>query len=150
MGRLNGGTTRPQWHSNVLHSGQQLSGFGNTGVYNALIHGDSTNQGGQRLTRYSGGTYHLFHQGYRSAVSRRRRMVRETGCWSDWRYVALVSPKATRCRRSSCMNRDGYRFSTASSVRVSTWLMSRGNSLRILNRLDSVPRWKTTSGWTLL
>ncbi|MBJ9591618.1 type VI secretion system Vgr family protein [Burkholderia seminalis] len=64
MGRLPGGTTQQPWHSDVLKSGQQSRGFGNTGAYNALIHDDSTHQGGQRLTSYTGGTYHLFHQGY--------------------------------------------------------------------------------------
>ncbi|WP_412022787.1 type VI secretion system Vgr family protein [Burkholderia cepacia] len=64
LGRLNGGTTPPPWHTNVLLSGFQSKGFGKTGAYNALVHDDATNQGGTRLTTFTGKRYSLFHQGY--------------------------------------------------------------------------------------
>ncbi|MGG1948832.1 type VI secretion system tip protein TssI/VgrG [Trinickia sp. NRRL B-1857] len=64
LGRLTGGTTQPPWHTNVLLSGFRSSGFGNSGAYNALVHDDATNQGGTRLTSYTGKSYSAFHQGY--------------------------------------------------------------------------------------
>lgn len=64
LGRLTGGTTRPPWHTNVLHSGFRSRGFGNSGAYNALVHDDATNQGATRLTSYTGKSYSAFHQGY--------------------------------------------------------------------------------------
>ncbi|WP_341773428.1 type VI secretion system Vgr family protein [Burkholderia anthina] len=64
LGRLNGGTTPPPWHTNALLSGFQSKGFGKTGAYNALVHDDATNQGSTRLTTFTGGHYSQFHQGY--------------------------------------------------------------------------------------
>lgn len=64
LGRLAGGTTQPPWHTNVLLSGFRSCGFGNSGAYNALVHDDATNQGGTRLTSYTGRSYSAFHQGY--------------------------------------------------------------------------------------
>lgn len=64
LGRLNGGMTQPPWHTNVLLSGFQSRGFSNTGAYNALIHDDAANQGGTRLTTFTGRSYSVFHQGY--------------------------------------------------------------------------------------
>ncbi|WP_176016681.1 type VI secretion system tip protein TssI/VgrG [Burkholderia sp. BCC0398] len=64
LGRLNGATTPPPWHTNVLLSGFQSKGFGKTGAYNSLVHDDATNQGSTRLTTFTGKHYSLFHQGY--------------------------------------------------------------------------------------
>ncbi|QTD89818.1 type VI secretion system Vgr family protein [Burkholderia anthina] len=64
LGRLNGGTTPPPWHTNALLSGFQSKGFGKTGAYNALVHDDATNQGSTRVTTFTGQRYSLFHQGY--------------------------------------------------------------------------------------
>jgi type VI secretion system secreted protein VgrG len=64
LGRLAGGATQPPWHTNVLFSGFRSRGFGNTGAYNALVHDDATNQGGTRITSYTGKSYSAFHQGH--------------------------------------------------------------------------------------
>ncbi|GLU35118.1 type VI secretion system tip protein TssI/VgrG [Trinickia caryophylli] len=64
LGRLGGGTTPPPWHTHALLSGFKSRGFGHTGAYNAFIHDDATNQGGTRLTSYTGKSYSVFHQGY--------------------------------------------------------------------------------------
>lgn len=64
LGRLNGGATEPPWHTNVLLSGFQSRGFGDTGAYNAFVHDDATNQGATRLTSFTGQRYSIFHQGY--------------------------------------------------------------------------------------
>lgn len=67
LGRLNAGDAQPPWHTNVLLSGFQSRGFGDTGAYSALLHDDSTHQAATRLTTFSGnetGSYTLFHQGY--------------------------------------------------------------------------------------
>lgn len=64
LGRVNGGTTPSPWHTNVLLSGFQSQGFGNTGAYNAFVHDDATNQGGTRLISYTGKSYAALTQGY--------------------------------------------------------------------------------------
>ncbi|WP_342704805.1 type VI secretion system tip protein VgrG [Burkholderia arboris] len=64
LGRINGGTTPSQWHSNALMSGFQSEGFGKTGAYNSLVHDDSTNQSGTRLVSYTGKSYAALTQGY--------------------------------------------------------------------------------------
>ncbi|PAK13060.1 type VI secretion system Vgr family protein [Burkholderia ubonensis] len=64
LGRINGGTTPSQWHSNALLSGFKSEGFGNTGAYNSLVHDDSTHQGGTRLVSYTGKSYAALTQGY--------------------------------------------------------------------------------------
>ena len=64
LGRLNGGLTQPPWHTNVLLSGFRSRGFGRLGAYNAFVHDDAANQGGTRLTSYTGKSYSAFHQGY--------------------------------------------------------------------------------------
>ncbi len=64
IGRLHGGQTQPQWHTDVLQSGFKSRGFGNTGAYNAFVHDDATNQGATRITSFTGKSYNLFHQGY--------------------------------------------------------------------------------------
>lgn len=67
LGRLNAGDAQPPWHTNVLLSGFQSRGFGDTGAYSALLHDDSTHQAATRLTTFAGdesGSYTLFHQGY--------------------------------------------------------------------------------------
>lgn len=64
LGRVNGGTTPSQWHSNVLLSGFQSSAFGGTGGFNSFVHDDATNQGGTRLVSYTGKSYSSLTQGY--------------------------------------------------------------------------------------
>ncbi|WP_063534143.1 type VI secretion system tip protein TssI/VgrG [Burkholderia sp. MSMB1589WGS] len=64
LGRASGGTTPAPWHTNVLLSGFQSLGFGNTGAYNAFVHDDATNQGGTRLISYTGKSYAALTQGY--------------------------------------------------------------------------------------
>ncbi|KWF93237.1 type IV secretion protein Rhs [Burkholderia cepacia] len=64
LGRVNGGTTPSQWHSNVLLSGFQSQGFGGTGAFNSFVHDDATNQGGTRLVSYTGSSYASIAQGY--------------------------------------------------------------------------------------
>ncbi|HDR8967127.1 type IV secretion protein Rhs [Burkholderia vietnamiensis] len=73
LGRLNGGTTPPPWHTNVLLSGFQSSGFGGTGAFNSFVHDDSTNQGATRLTSFTGSSYSSFHQGYLISHDRNKR-----------------------------------------------------------------------------
>lgn len=64
LGRINGGTTPSQWHSNALMSGFKSEGFGKTGAYNAFVHDDATNQSGTRLISYTGKCYSALTQGY--------------------------------------------------------------------------------------
>lgn len=64
LGRINGGTTPSQWHSNALLSGFKSEGFGKTGAYNSFVHDDSTNQSGTRLVSYTGKSYAALTQGY--------------------------------------------------------------------------------------
>ncbi|AJY39502.1 type VI secretion system tip protein VgrG [Burkholderia humptydooensis] len=64
LGRVNGGTTPSQWHSNVLLSGFQSQGFGGTGAYNAFVHDDATHQSGTRIISYTGKSYAALMQGY--------------------------------------------------------------------------------------
>ncbi|HDR9486854.1 TPA: type VI secretion system tip protein VgrG [Burkholderia aenigmatica] len=64
LGRVNGGTTPSQWHSNILLSGFQSHGFGGTGAFNAFVHDDATHQSGTRLISYTGKSYASISQGY--------------------------------------------------------------------------------------
>lgn len=64
LGRINGGTTPSEWHSNALLSGFRSNGFGATGAYNSFVHDDATNQGGTRLISYTGKSYAALTQGY--------------------------------------------------------------------------------------
>jgi len=64
LGRINSGATTPPWHTNVMLSGFRSRGFDETGAFNELVHDDAANQGGTRLTSFTGKSYSAFHQGY--------------------------------------------------------------------------------------
>ena len=73
LGRINGGKTPSEWHSNALLSGFKSNGFGETGAYNAFVHDDATNQGGTRLISYTGKSYAALTQGYLIQQNRNAR-----------------------------------------------------------------------------